>query len=75
MKKYLFMLPILAIMLLGSGYTLAIADGCCLKTSCACTKAGCCADGKCACKGGCCVNGNCRCADNGCNTKCNCQKQ
>jgi hypothetical protein len=45
MKKYLFMLSILAIMLLGSGYTLAMANDCCLKTSCAC---GC--NAKCDCK-------------------------
>jgi hypothetical protein len=75
MKKYLLVLPVIAFMLLGSGYSLAIADSCCAKTPCTCIKGGCCVNGKCSCKGDCCTKGSCHCADGKCSIQCNCQKQ
>jgi hypothetical protein len=75
MKKYIILLPIILSMLLGGGYTLALAESCCLKNPCICAKGTCCEDGKCACKGDCCVKGSCQCAEGKCGAKCNCQKQ
>lgn len=74
MKKYLFILPIIALLLLGNGFVYAGVNGCCAKTSCACAKGNCCTGGKCACKGTCCTKGNCNCAGGKCDAKCDCQK-
>lgn len=75
MKRYFLVLPIVMFMLLGGGYALAVAGGCCVKTSCACVKGGCCVNGQCVCKGDCCTKGSCNCASGKCNIECNCQKQ
>jgi len=74
MKKYIFVLPIVMSLLLGGGYALAAADGCCVGTPCGCVKGGCCVYGKCSCKGECCTKGNCQCAGAKCTAKCDCQK-
>lgn len=73
MKKYLFALPIIALLLLGGGYALA-AEDCCAKNPCACVKGACCAEGKCSCKSGCCAKDSCNCAQGGCSSKCSCAK-
>jgi hypothetical protein len=73
MKKHLFIALMVMSLLLGKGHILAAADGCCVKTPCACVKGGCCVDKKCMCEAGCCAKGNCNCRGGKCATKCNCR--
>ncbi|MFH0856041.1 MAG: hypothetical protein V1869_06025 [Candidatus Omnitrophota bacterium] len=74
MRKYIFILSVIALMFLSSGYALA-AGNCCVKKYCQCVKGGgCCVKGECGCNGGCCSKDSCNCADGKCAAACNCSK-
>lgn len=65
MKKYFFIIPLIAIMFLSNGYVQA-AGSCCKEKACVCAKGECCKDGKCTCKGSCCKDGKCTCKGGSC---------
>lgn len=75
MKKYFFIIPLMAILLLGNSYAADAAGSCCEEKTCACSKGECCKDGKCMCKGDCCSKGKCVCKKSESGKDCTCKRK
>jgi len=75
MKNYFLVLAVVMFAFVACGQSLAAEKTCCLKTSCACGKAGCIVDGKCSCAENCCKACKCGCAEPKAEQGCNCHQK